>query len=79
MNVEERVLNIFEEILRPSDGAILVNQTKDELGMDSLDDIETLMMIEEEFDLEISDSDAEKFKTVQSVIDYVSAKLEITK
>ena len=43
----------------------------DDLGADSLDIVELIMAIEEEFDLEIPDSDAEKVVTVSDVVDYI--------
>ena len=44
-----------------------------DLGADSLDTVELVMALEEEFDIEIPDEDAEKIATVQAAIDYVSA------
>jgi acyl carrier protein len=44
----------------------------DDLGADSLDTVELVMALEEEFDIEISDEDAEKIQTVQDAIDYLS-------
>ena len=46
----------------------------DDLGADSLDIVELVMAMEEEFDLEIPDEDAEKLKTVQDVASYLSKK-----
>lgn len=46
----------------------------DDLGADSLDIVELVMAMEEEFDLEIPDEDAEKLKTVQNVSDYITSK-----
>ncbi|MES3038445.1 MAG: acyl carrier protein [Bdellovibrionota bacterium] len=46
----------------------------DDLGADSLDIVELVMAMEEEFDIEIPDEDAEKLKTVQDVTDYLSKK-----
>ncbi len=43
----------------------------DDLGADSLDTVELIMAFEEEFDIEIPDTDAEKIKTVQDVMDYI--------
>ena len=43
----------------------------DDLGADSLDTFELIMAFEEEFDIEIPDTDAEKIKTVQDVMDYI--------
>ena len=47
----------------------------DDLGADSLDNVELVMALEEEFDCEIPDEEAEKISTVQQAIDYVSAHL----
>lgn len=46
----------------------------DDLGADSLDIVELVMAMEEEFDLEIPDEDAEKLKTVQDVASYLEGK-----
>ena len=46
----------------------------DDLGADSLDTVELVMALEEEFETEIPDEDAEKIKTVQQAIDYISQR-----
>ena len=46
----------------------------EDLGADSLDTVELIMAFEEEFDVEVPDTDAEKIKTVQDVIDYIESK-----
>ena len=46
---------------------------KDDLGADSLDTVELIMSFEEEFGVEIPDTEAEKIKTVQDVINYIEA------
>lgn len=46
----------------------------DDLGADSLDIVELVMAMEEEFDIEIPDEDAEKLKTVADVANYITAK-----
>lgn len=46
----------------------------EDLGADSLDTVELIMAFEEEFDVEIPDTEAEKIKTVQDVIDYIESK-----
>jgi len=46
----------------------------DDLGADSLDTVELVMALEEEFETEIPDEDAEKITTVQQAIDYVTAR-----
>jgi acyl carrier protein len=45
----------------------------DDLGADSLDLVELIMSMEEEFDIDISDEDAEKLVTVKDAIDYINA------
>jgi acyl carrier protein len=50
-------------------------QFEADLGFDSLDSVETVMAIEDEFGIEISDKDAEKLQTIQQAIDFVTAKV----
>jgi acyl carrier protein len=47
----------------------------DDLGADSLDQVELVMALEDEFELEIPDEDAEKLKTVGTVLEYVQSKV----
>ena len=47
---------------------------RDDLKADSLDAVEIIMAVEEEFDLEIPDVDAEKFRTVRDMVEYVEAR-----
>ena len=74
MSIEERVKKIVAEQLGSGEDEIS-NESSfiDDLGADSLDTVELVMALEEEFDLEIPDDDAEKIATVQAAIDYVSA------
>ena len=51
----------------------------DDLGADSLDTVELVMALEEEFDIEIPDEDAEKMKTVQDALDYLKKHVVETK
>jgi acyl carrier protein len=51
----------------------------DDLGADSLDQVELVMALEEAFDLEISDADAEKIRTVQDAIDYIEKHAKVSK
>jgi acyl carrier protein len=73
-NIEERVKKIIVEQLEV-DEAEVTNQASfvDDLGADSLDTVELVMALEEEFDTEIPDEEAEKITTVQAAIDYVSS------
>ncbi|GHA60304.1 acyl carrier protein [Photobacterium swingsii] len=71
-NIEERVKKIIIEQLGV-DEAEVKNEASfvDDLGADSLDTVELVMALEEEFDTEIPDEEAEKITTVQAAIDYV--------
>lgn len=72
--IEERVKNIVVEQLGVKEDEVS-NESSfvDDLGADSLDTVELVMALEEEFDTEIPDEDAEKITTVQQATDYVNA------
>ena len=71
-NIEERVQKIVVEQLGVSDDEVIPNASfVDDLGADSLDTVELVMALEEEFECEIPDEDAEKITSVQQAIDYV--------
>jgi acyl carrier protein len=73
-NIEERVKKITVEQLGVSEAEVKVDSSfVDDLGADSLDSVELVMALEEEFDTEIPDEEAEKITTVQAAIDYVTA------
>ncbi|UFN68691.1 acyl carrier protein [Vibrio alginolyticus] len=73
-NIEKRVKKIIVEQLGV-DEAEVKNEASfvDDLGADSLDTVELVMALEEEFDTEIPDEEAEKITTVQAAIDYVNS------
>ena len=73
MSVNERVKSLVAEQLGISIDEIN-NESSfiDDLGADSLDTVELVMAFEEEFDVEISDEQAENISTVQSAIDYIN-------
>ena len=75
-SVDERVTKIVIEQLGVGEGEVK-NESAfvDDLGADSLDTVELVMALEEEFDCEIPDDEAEKITTVQQAIDYVNSKL----
>ena len=72
--IEERVKKIVVEQLGVKDEEV-TNEASfvDDLGADSLDTVELVMALEEEFETEIPDEEAEKITTVQQAIDYVNA------
>jgi acyl carrier protein len=74
--IEERVKKIVVEQLGVK-AEDVKNEASfvDDLGADSLDTVELVMALEEEFECEIPDEDAEKIQTVQQAIDYVNAHL----
>ena len=75
--IEERVKKITIEQLGVSEDEVKVEASfVDDLGADSLDTVELVMALEEEFDTEIPDEEAEKITTVQAAIDYVVANAE---
>lgn len=71
-NIEERVKKIIVEQLGVKEEEVKnAASFVDDLGADSLDTVELVMALEEEFDTEIPDEDAEKITTVQAAIDFV--------
>ena len=70
-NIEERVKKIVAEQLGVKDEIANDASFVDDLGADSLDTVELVMALEEEFECEIPDDEAEKITTVQQAIDYV--------
>lgn len=71
-DIFEKVKEIITEQLGVSETSITTEASFiDDLGADSLDIVELIMALEEEFDLEIPDSDAEKVVTVGDVVEYI--------
>src|SRR5689334_3970119 len=72
-NVEQRVKKIVAEQLGVNEAEIKSESSfVDDLGADSLDTVELVMALEEEFETEIPDEEAEKITTVQQAIDYIN-------
>ena len=72
--VEERVKKIVVEQLGVKEEEVKEDASfVDDLGADSLDTVELVMALEEEFDTEIPDDDAEKITTVKQAIDYINS------
>lgn len=75
--IEERVKRIVIEQLGVKEEEITPTASfVDDLGADSLDTVELVMALEEEFELEIPDEEAEKITTIQQAIDYIQANLK---
>ena len=72
-NIEQRVKKIVAEQLGVNEADVKSESSfVNDLGADSLDTVELVMALEEEFDIEISDEDAEKIQTVQDAITYIT-------
>jgi len=73
-NIDERVKKIVIEQLGVKEDEVSNSSSfVDDLGADSLDTVELVMALEEEFECEIPDEEAEKITTVQQAIDYVNS------
>lgn len=73
-SIEQRVKKIVAEQLGVNESDIKNESTfVDDLGADSLDTVELVMALEEEFECEIPDEEAEKITSVQQAIDYINS------
>lgn len=76
--VQERVFNVlkaFDKVASTNPSFNPTSSFTSDLGLDSLDVVEVIMAVEEEFGIEIPDEAADSFKTPQEVIEYVHSKL----
>lgn len=74
MNALDTIKKILSEQLEVDETTITEETTIEDLGADSLDLVETIMNIEEEFDIEVDDNDVENLKTVGDFINYINSK-----
>ncbi len=76
-DIEQRVKKIVAEQLGTKEADVKnTSSFVDDLGADSLDTVELVMALEEEFDCEILDEEAEKITTVQQAVDYINKNLK---
>ena len=76
-DIEQRVKKIVAEQLGVAEDEIkLESSFVDDLGADSLDTVEIVMALEDEFEIEIPDEQAEKITTVQQAVDYAKANMQ---
>jgi len=76
-SIEERVINIVVEQLGVEKSTIQSDSSfSEDLGADSLDTVELVMALEEEFDTEIPDNEAEKIQTVHQAVEYIVSTQE---
>ncbi len=74
MSIKDRIINIIVEKLNIKSKDVTPDSSFiDDLGADSLDLVELIMSIEDEFNIEFSDEDADRIVTVQDVFDYVKS------
>lgn len=73
-DLESKVKGIVVEYLGVNPDEVTPDANFSDLGADSLDEVELVMMFEEEFSLEIPDEDAEKIKTVGDAVNYLKEK-----
>ena len=72
-DIEQRVKKIVAEQLGVNEGDVKTDSSfVDDLGADSLDTVELVMALEEEFETEIPDEEAEKITTVQQAVDFIN-------
>ncbi len=76
----EKIKQIISEQLGVDEAEVTSSASfVDDLGADSLDQVELVMAFEEAFGIEISDEDAEKMRTVQDAIDYIDKHAKVSK
>jgi acyl carrier protein len=76
MSVFEKVKSIVVEQLGVEEDDVTMETSFQDLEADSLDIVELVMALEEEFDLEISDEDAERITTVGAAVDYIAERIK---
>ncbi|MBI4494277.1 MAG: acyl carrier protein [Chloroflexi bacterium] len=77
LSAEERLRKIIAEQLSVSEEEVTADASFiEDLNADSLDLVELIMSLEEEFDVKISDEDAERMRTVQDALDYLHEHME---
>ncbi len=75
--VSERVMKVIVDRLGVDESEVKIEASfREDLGADSLDVVELVMELEDEFDMEISDDDAEKIATVGDAVSYIETKVE---
>lgn len=75
-DLESRIIEIIAEQLGMDPGEIEPESTYvEDLGADSLDIVELIMALEEEFEVEVPDEEAEKLLTVHQTVDYIQEKI----
>lgn len=77
MSIDKKIKQTIAEQLGMNEDEVINDASLiDDMGADSLDIVELVMAMEEEFEMEIPDEDAEKIVTVQDIIDYVKGRAQ---
>ncbi|CDK30431.1 acyl carrier protein [Candidatus Babela massiliensis] len=69
--IRNKIVSLVSKQLNVPESSITADATIDSLGADSLDRVEIVMRLEEEFKLEINDEDAEKLNTIDDAVNYI--------
>ncbi|NLY38952.1 MAG: acyl carrier protein [Firmicutes bacterium] len=75
MNIQDKVKSIVAEQLEIDIDSLTMETTFEEIDADSLDIVELVMALEEEFELEISDQEIENIKTVGDIVKYIEPRI----
>ncbi|MGB9607349.1 MAG: acyl carrier protein [bacterium] len=75
-DIVEKVRNIVAERLNVNPEEVTLETTFEDLGADSLDVMDLIMELEQEFDIEIPDEDAEKIRTIEDTVNYIQSRLQ---
>lgn len=76
MNIFEKVKSIVVDQLGVDADEVTLETSFEDLNADSLDVVELVMALEEEFDIEIPDEDAEKIRSIGAAVEYIKAKVQ---
>jgi len=77
MNLSDKIKAMLSVQLNVESADLTEDSSFDDLDADSLDVVEVIMALEEEFDLEIPDEDAERIRTVGDVIEYINDRVSV--